>query len=72
MDIIHQITQKISSLSAGEQWDIRAKDLWPSHSDFHSISVYLSRESEKGGFSIQQLPRSSIFQTLDVVTVTKH
>ena len=72
MDIIHQITQKISSLSAGEKWDIRAKALWLSHSDFHSISVYLSRESEKGGFSIQHLPRSSIFQTLDVVTVTKH
>lgn len=72
MDIIHQITQKISTLATGEQWDISAKELWLSHSDFHSISVYLSRESEKGEFSIDLPTNTASSHPFDVLTVTKH
>ncbi|OTG76964.1 hypothetical protein B9T33_15640 [Acinetobacter sp. ANC 5054] len=72
MDIIHQITQKISSLSAGEQWEISAKALWLSHSDFHSIAVYLNRESEKGLFSIQQPPSSTLCESVSMVKIIKH
>lgn len=72
MDIIQQINQKISTLAVGETWKISAKDLWLSHSDFHSISVYLSRESEKGQFSINLPVQTALTHPLDIVTVTKH
>ena len=55
MDILSNITQKISALPTGETWEISARSLWLSHSDFHSIHVFLTREAEKGSFSIQNI-----------------
>jgi hypothetical protein len=52
MDILSDITQKISALPTGETWEISARSLWLSHSDFHSIRIFLIREAEKGFFSI--------------------
>ena len=53
MDILTKISGKIDHLNAGEQWSIRAQDLWISRADFQSLSMYLSKEAEKGEFSIQ-------------------
>ena len=53
MDILTKISGKIDHLNTAEQWSIRAQDLWISRADFQSLSMYLSKEAEKGKFSIQ-------------------
>lgn len=53
MTILNRVSAKIDTLNSGEQWVITAQDLWMSRSDFHSLSVYLSRESMNGHFSVQ-------------------
>ncbi len=67
MDILHRISRRIDALPAGEQWVVSAQDLWISRADFQSISVFLSRESQKGGFSV-----SAPVERGASVTVTKH
>lgn len=52
MDILNQITKRISMLSSGEKWIVSAHNLLISRADFQSISVYLTCESKKGQFSI--------------------
>ena len=48
MDILNQISTQIAALDSGEKWSVSAQDLWISHADFHSVSIYISREAEKG------------------------
>ena len=52
MDLLNQISKKIAGLQAGEKWTVSAQDLLISRADFQSISVFLSRESEKGLFIV--------------------
>ena len=52
MDLLNQISKKIAGLQAGEKWTVSAQDLLISRADFQSISVFLSRESEKGLFTV--------------------
>ena len=54
MDPLNQISQRISQLHAGEHWTVSAQELLISRTDFQSISVFLSRESNKGDFSLQE------------------
>lgn len=72
MDILHSITKTISALPAGEKWEITAQNLWLSHADFQSISVYLCRESEKGHFSITNTADLSTLIGNTSLWVTKH
>lgn len=52
MDIPHQISTQIEQLNQGEQWTFSAQELYMSHNDFNSLSILLTRASEKGEFSI--------------------
>lgn len=52
MDIPHQISMQLEQLNQGEQWTFSAQELYMSHNDFNSLSILLTRESEKGEFSI--------------------
>ncbi|OTG91707.1 hypothetical protein [Acinetobacter sp. ANC 3832] len=57
MDMLNQISNRIATLNSGEKWTVSAQELLISRADFQSISVFFSRESEKGQFSID-LPSS--------------
>ena len=72
MDILTKISGKIDHLNAGEQWSIRAQDLWISRADFQSLSMYLSKEAEKGKFSIQSKDTFSPRLGGTELIVTKH
>ncbi|MEG0481565.1 MAG: hypothetical protein RR575_00545 [Acinetobacter sp.] len=52
MDLLNQISNRIAQLDSGEKWTVSVQDLLISRADFQSISVFLSRESEKGQFSL--------------------
>ena len=72
MDMLDQISEQIAVLDSGEKWTLSAQDLLFSGADFHSISVFLSLDSEKGFFSIEQdLPKKQWFQPTEI-TITKH
>jgi len=45
MDILNQISTQIAALNSGEKWHLSAQDLFISHADFHSLSIYISREA---------------------------
>ena len=72
MDLLNQISKKIAGLQAGEKWTVSAQDLLISRTDFQSISVFLSRESEKGLF-IVDVPTSlkSWFERTSLTIVKK-
>ena len=72
MDILTKISGKIDHLHTGEQWSIRAQDLWISRADFQSLSMYLSKEAEKGEFSIQSKDTFSPRLGGTELIVTKH
>ena len=72
MDILTKISGKIDHLNTGEQWSIRAQDLWISRADFQSLSMYLSIEAEKGKFSIQSNDTFSPRLGGTELIVTKH
>ena len=72
MDILTKISGKIDHLNTGEQWSIRAQDLWISRADFQSLSMYLSKEAEKGEFSIQTNDTFSSRLGGTELIVTKH
>ena len=72
MDILTKISGKIDHLNTGEQWSIRAQDLWISRTDFQSLSMYLSKEAEKGKFSIQSNDTFSPRLGGTELIVTKH
>ena len=72
MDLLNQNSKKIAGLQAGEKWTVSAQDLLISRADFQSISVFLSRESEKGLF-IVDVPTSlkSWFERTSLTIVKK-
>lgn len=72
MDILTKISGKIDHLNTGEQCSIRAQDLWISRADFQSLSIYLSKEAEKGKFSIQSKDTFSPRLGGTELIVTKH
>lgn len=72
MDILNRITRKIAALPAGEECIISAQDLWLSRADFQSVSVFLSRESEKGSFSIAAAEDAPTRIGSASLLVTKH
>ncbi len=53
MNLLNQIATHIHTLNSGEQWTVTAQELLISRADFQSLSVFLSREAEKGEFSLQ-------------------
>ncbi len=68
--MLNKIFEQIAVLDAGEKWTVSAQDLLISRADFHSIFVYLLRETEKGLFSIdQQNPKNPWFErtTLTII-----
>jgi len=72
MTVLNQISNRISALDAGERWTISVQELLLSRADFQSISIFLSRESEKGLFSIDQHnPLATWFERTSL-TITKH
>ena len=50
MVLLKRISTQIAALDAGEKWSISAQDLWISHAEFHSVSIYISREAQKNNF----------------------
>ena len=55
MDIPHQISTQIEQLNQGEQWTFSAQELYMSHNDFNSLSILLTRASEKANFQLHAL-----------------
>lgn len=52
MDIPHQISMQLEQLNQGEQWTFSAQELYMSHNDFNSLSILLTRASEKVSFQL--------------------
>ncbi len=52
MKMLDDISKQISTLNSGEKLTVSAQELLISRGDFQAVSVFLSRESEKGQFSI--------------------
>ena len=72
MDLLNQISNKISALHSGEKCTISVQDLQISRNDFQSMSVFLSRESEKGLFSIDlSQPVKTWFEQTSVTIIKK-
>lgn len=71
MTELNQIWNKIALLSSGETWTISAQDLLISRADFHSISAYLSHESEKGKFTIEVPKQTNAWFNQTSFTITK-
>ena len=70
--MLSQISNQIAILNSGEKWTVSVQDLLISRADFHCISAFLVRESEKGIFSIEQdAPKNPWFQKTEL-TITKH
>ncbi len=57
MDLPHQISNRIAQLRSGEKWTVSIQDLLISRADFQSLSVFLSRESENGSFSLGDIEK---------------
>lgn len=72
MNMLNQISEQIAVLNSGEKWTVSAQDLMISRADFHSISVFLTRESEKGIFSIDQDLLQNTWFKPTALTITKH
>ncbi len=65
MDIPHQISTQIEQLN-------QAQELYMSHNDFNSLSILLTRASEKGEFSITRTQHNKPWVGTHSVTLTKH
>jgi hypothetical protein len=72
MDILKQISTQIAALDSGQKWRVSAQDLWISHADFHSVSIYIVREAEKGQFSVSIPAALSSSVGSTAVTITKY
>lgn len=72
MDMLNQISNRIATLSSGETMTLTAQNLLISRGDFQAISVYLSRESEKGQFSIDLPKRLATWFEQTSLTVIKN
>lgn len=72
MDILNQISTQIAALDSGEKWRVSAQDLWISHADFRSLSMYISREAEKGQFSVSVPTPLSAWSGSSALTIIKH
>ena len=72
MDILNQISTQIAALNSGEKWHLSAQDLFISHADFHSLSIYISREAKKGQFSVSSPALLGSWVGSTAVTITKH
>ena len=72
MDILNQISTQIAALNSGEKWHLSAQDLFISHADFHSLSIYISREAKKGQFSVSSPALLGSWVDSTAVTITKH
>ncbi|MCU4531745.1 hypothetical protein POD11_16335 [Acinetobacter sp. P1(2023)] len=72
MDIPHQISKQLEQLNQGEQWTFSAQEFYMSHNDFNSLSILLTRESEKGKFTITRTQHHKTWVGTDSVTLTKH
>jgi hypothetical protein len=72
MDLLNHVSHRIAALDSGEQWIVSAQKLLLSRADFQSLSVFLSRESEKGLFSLSPEGFSSTWYDETIVTITKH
>ncbi|EOQ67591.1 hypothetical protein KTI78_13495 [Acinetobacter sp. WU_MDCI_Abxe161] len=72
MDILHQISKQVDQLNQGEQWTFSAQEFYMSHNDFNSLSILLTRESEKGKFTITRTQHHKTWVGTDSVTLTKH
>ena len=71
VDTLNRISNHIHQLHTGEQWTLSVQDLLISRTDFQSISVFLSREANKGHFSLLEGQATSyIGHTL--LTIIKH
>ncbi|WP_448761594.1 hypothetical protein [Acinetobacter tandoii] len=72
MDLLNHVSHRIAALDSGEQWIVSAQKLLISRTDFQSLSIFLSRESEKGHFSISPQGLNSSYHAEPVVTIIKH
>ncbi|EOQ75009.1 hypothetical protein [Acinetobacter lactucae] len=72
MDILHKISKQVEQLNQGEQWTFSAQEFYMSHNDFNSLSILLTRESEKGDFTITRTQHHKAWVGTHSVTLTKH
>jgi len=72
MDLLKQISNRIAQLHSGEKWTISIQDLLISRTDFQSIFVFLTRESEKGLFSLSNSGQATSKFDQTSLTIIKH
>ena len=72
MDLPYQISNRIAQLRSGEKWTVSIQDLLISRADFQSLSVFLSRESENGTFSLGDAENAKLRFGLTSLTITKN
>lgn len=72
MDLLNHVSHRIAALDSGEQWIVSAQKLLISRADFQSLSVFLTRESEKGHFSLSLESESLTWHDEPSVTIIKH
>jgi hypothetical protein len=72
MDLLNHVSHRISALDSGEQWIVSAQKLLISRADFQSLSVFLTRESEKGHFSLSPKSENLTWHDEPAVTIIKH
>ena len=71
VDTLNRISNHIHQLHTGEQWTLSVQDLLISRTDFQSISVFLSREANKGHFSLLEGQATSYIGHTSL-TIIKH
>ena len=72
MDTLNQISNHIHQLHTGEQWTLSVQDLLISRTDFQCISFFLSRESDKGHFSLLEEGQTNSYIGHTSLTIIKH
>ncbi|NCI78189.1 hypothetical protein [Acinetobacter kanungonis] len=72
MDLLNHVSHRIAALDSGEKWIVSAQKLLISRTDFQSLSVFLTRESEKGHFSLSPESESLTWHDEPAVTIIKH
>ncbi len=64
--------RKLSNLIKASNGPSQHKNFYMSHNDFNSLSILLTRASEKGEFSITRTQHNKPWVGTHSVTLTKH
>lgn len=72
MDIIQQVSDRISALKTGEMMTISVQELLISRADFQSIATFFLKESQHGFFSIMSSNQQPSWFERTSLTISKN